>query len=264
MPHINVEESVYILLGLYNMFLQLMVQIAESWVDGLGQGFRERQVLLPEYFRSIYLVKIQIPSNRDPSMLSIADFIWIKILRLVLLKIWKLNYWKRFKSGKNAGERIILCADINEPISRSSFVQDLEHIGLVSSMRKHDHTTPPTHNRGTDTIDCIYLSPEIRVTAAGFSDFGDGPGDHRTVFIDVPRIDIEGAVLSSIQRLPRRRLISTNATVSNTFNILFQKQNLNFRKHLLNFTSNYPEDLPQPSPTFPPKPLGYFFVRTVS
>ena len=122
------------------------------------------------------------------------------------------------------GEKIIVCGDFNENVDRSMFVQDLQRLNITSVMKTHTDSTPPTYNRGTDTIDGIFASPGLKVLACGFSDFGDGPGDHRTVFVDIQRYDIEGFNISSIQRLPRRRLISTNKKVSDKFNTEFKQQ----------------------------------------
>ena len=101
-------------------------------------------------------------------------------------------------------------------------------------MKKHTLITPPTYNRGTDTIDGIFISNGLRVHSCGFSDFGDGPGDHRSVFVDIFKSDMEGCNVSSIQRISRRRLISTNLEVSNKFNTAFRMK-LN-RNHVVERT----------------------------
>ena len=64
----------------------------------------------------------------------------------------------------------------------------------------------------------------MRVFASGLSEFGNGPGDHRMVFVDIPKVDIDGFDMSPIQQMPRRRLISTNIKVSGRFNELFLAQ----------------------------------------
>ena len=125
---------------------------------------------------------------------------------------------------QDTGERIIICADINEDIGTSKFVADLELMGIFSVMEKHNHKPPATQNRGSVSIDGIFISKTLRTFACGYSDFGDGPGDHRTVFVDIPKIDLEGSEISTIQQMPRRRLISTNVKVSGKFNELFSAQ----------------------------------------
>ena len=122
------------------------------------------------------------------------------------------------------GERLIICGDFNEDLNNSAFVEDLGHLGISSVMSKHRGATPATQNRGSTTIDGIFVSKNLRVSASGFSDFGDGPGDHRTVFVDIPKVDLEGNDLSPFQQMPRRRLISTDGKVSGRFNELFLAQ----------------------------------------
>ena len=130
----------------------------------------------------------------------------------------EIDVWMR------SGEKIVICGDFNEHINRSTFIQDLRRFGITSVMLKHPEPTPPTQNRGTDTIDGILVSPGLRIVACGFSDFGDGPGDHRSLFVDIQKEDIEGCNISTIQRISKRRLISTNKTVSDKFNLEFKKQ----------------------------------------
>ena len=125
------------------------------------------------------------------------------------------------KEWHEKGERLIICGDFNDNVLDSAFISDLEELGIESVMKKHNCPTPATQNRGSTTIDGIFVSKALRIFASGFSDFGDGPGDHRTVFVDIPKLDIEGHDLSPIQQLPRRRLISTKAKVAGKFNELF-------------------------------------------
>ena len=69
-----------------------------------------------------------------------------------------------------------------------------------------DLIPPPTFERGTDAIDGIFVSPTVKVKKAGFLGFGDIPGDHRGIWIDVPQKSILGYKMSDIPRASARRL----------------------------------------------------------
>ena len=136
----------------------------------------------------------------------------------------KSEFLAEVKIWIDKGERVIICGDFNEDLKTSMFVSDLEEFGITSVMQKHNEDSPATQNRGSCTIDGIFVSKNVRVVASGFSDFGDGPGDHRTVFVDIPKVDLEGNDISPIQQMPRRRLISTDVKVSGRFNKVFLDQ----------------------------------------
>ena len=136
----------------------------------------------------------------------------------------KSEFLSAVQKWQNEGERIIICADINDDIQHSTFVSDLELLGIFSVMKKHNLQLPATQNRGKVAIDGIFVSKTLRTFASGYSDFGDGPGDHRTVFVDIPKVDLEGVDISPIQQLPKQRLISTNGKVAGRFNELFLAQ----------------------------------------
>ena len=83
---------------------------------------------------------------------------------------------------------------------------------------------PPTQHKGSRAIDDIYISRQIQVQRTGHYAFGDGPGDHRGLFLDVNESLLFGASLQVIHRLPARLLNSPNVKVVTKFNKLFEYQ----------------------------------------
>ena len=123
------------------------------------------------------------------------------------------------------GDRIILMMDLNDSIESSTFVHDLRNLDIISAThRSHNGPYPPTFNRGRYQIDDIFVSMSISVSQCGMLPFGDGPGDHRGVFIDVPIIEVEGSNRDRIVRIPKRKLISSNPKVVKKFVNLFLQQ----------------------------------------
>ena len=83
---------------------------------------------------------------------------------------------------------------------------------------------PPTYQRGSIPIDDIFVSPSIASIRAGMLEFGNGPGDHRAIFLDVKQDILIGADPYKIHRQPARRLISTNPVVVDRFNRDYEYQ----------------------------------------
>ena len=88
-------------------------------------------------------------------------------------------------------EQIIVCVDLNEDTNRENgpLQQTLLHHNELTDVLKHHHhniPSPATHNRGSKTIDAIYVSQHLlAVDNAGWLRFGDGVGDHRIAYIDI-------------------------------------------------------------------------------
>ena len=125
-----------------------------------------------------------------------------------------------------SGERIVLLIDANEKISTGTLHQRLERLGLVS-VYKHRfglEQMPATYHRGSEPIDNIFVTQNFRTLRAGMFAFGDGPGDHRGLYVDIDIESFMGAEEYIVQRLQARRLISTNPLVTEKFNRLFNEQ----------------------------------------
>ena len=119
-------------------------------------------------------------------------------------------------------ESIILCIDLNEDTNRTNGPLQqtiLRNNNLVDVMKhRHDTPTPPTHNRGSKTIDAIYMSPEMAaVENACWLRFGEGIGDHQIAYVDIPIHDIIGKERHEIARRSGQRLHTTNESSTKTY-----------------------------------------------
>lgn len=124
-----------------------------------------------------------------------------------------------------AGDKIILLVDSNEDIRDGNFDRGLRQLGLHSGIRtRHGNSPPPTHQKGSAPIDDIYVTRNIMIDKAGYMPFGDGPGDHRCLYVDVNLQNLVGGDFHKIHRQQARRLISSNTKVCDRFNALFQCQ----------------------------------------
>ena len=123
------------------------------------------------------------------------------------------------------GDKIILLIDANESVVDGSLDKMLQTIDLHSAPRtKFGQHQPPTQHNVRKSIDDIYVSQNVTHVKTGYFPFGDGPGDHRGLFIDLQIASLFGDNIHAIHRLLARRLITKNAKVVKKFNQLYEEQ----------------------------------------
>ena len=132
---------------------------------------------------------------------------WKQSLRYIKKKGLKTNpktmfredLCKALKNWREAGDRIVLMIDANENVTDHILARMLAEIGLqeVVHMRT-DGPGPKTHVNGSESINGIYVTPEIEVTGASYLPFNKDLGDHRPVMIDVTIASILGRNLPKI------------------------------------------------------------------
>ena len=126
---------------------------------------------------------------------------------------------------REKNERIILMIDMNEDIRKANLTKMLESVGLISPFRqKYGDKLPATYHLGSAPIDDMFVSQDITIEKVGYGAFGDGPGDHRPLFIDVDEKCILGEDKSTVLRLNQRRLNSKLPQVVDKFNTIFLQQ----------------------------------------
>ena len=143
------------------------------------------------------------------------------------------------------GDQIVLCIDLNEDVNRDNgpIQQTLLHRNQLTNLLKHKHDfpTPATHDRGTKTIDSIFVSSElIACKAIGWLPFGSGIGDHRVAFLDIKLERLICKDKYEIVRQTARRLQLKNQRSVNCYIELCEKDFLkdNFVDKLVNIRKN--------------------------
>jgi len=125
------------------------------------------------------------------------------------------------KKRQNEGDLIILGIDANENISSpSSTVHTaLTHLSLTQPLLDvFGPTLPNTRQPGSQPIDAIYTSPDIRVQATGLLSFDDYIGsDHRVLWMDFENTELFGNRLPSIIVPSARRLKLNDPSVVERF-----------------------------------------------
>ena len=86
----------------------------------------------------------------------------------------------------NLGHQILVMGDFN-----SDYVKLKEwmmQLGLQDIIAKRHGPGPKTHERSKDApIDCIFGSAQLSISMGGFLSFGKLMGDHRGLWVDIPR-----------------------------------------------------------------------------
>ena len=106
----------------------------------------------------------------------------------------------------SAGDNIVLGLDANEHLSGTDNVTKcFEAAGLFNAITsRHGFGTPNTYNRGSDTIDGLFVTPALLGQRCGFLPFESF--DHRGFWIDIPYAVALGHALPPLVRPPMRRL----------------------------------------------------------
>ena len=140
--------------------------------------------------------------------------------------VFRDDLCKAISQWISKGEKIILMIDANEDVRSGVLSTRLRQLGLISPLQSKfgGHSMPPTFHRGSAPIDDIFVSPSLRVEKSGMLEFGNGPGDHRAIYLDVKQTDLIGIDPYKIHRQQARRLISTNPVVVDRFNRDYEYQ----------------------------------------
>ena len=105
------------------------------------------------------------------------------------------------------GEQLVIGGDWNEDIQKPMFMEWMHTVGLKDSVTSiHQGQAPATYHRGRDPIDGIFISNTMSPSRAGYLGFGEIPGDHRGIWVDIPNSEILGYNMNDISTPQARRL----------------------------------------------------------
>ena len=89
-----------------------------------------------------------------------------------------------------SGDIVIVCGDVNEDVLSPTITNFLQELGLCHLIfQKHDPSmASATYAQNTNrvSIDGIWGPPSLQILQGGYLDFDDFPGDHRTLWFDIP------------------------------------------------------------------------------
>ena len=121
-------------------------------------------------------------------------------------KFWK-DLGEQLLQWRADGEQLIVAGDWNEHIQRPALQEWMALFNLKEAVTSiQEGQPPPTYQRGSDPIDGIFVSEELVPSKSGYLEFGEIPGDHRGIWIDIPNQSVLGYNMNDIPRHKARRL----------------------------------------------------------
>lgn len=121
-------------------------------------------------------------------------------------RFW-LDLGEQILDWHSRGEQLIIGGDWNEDVQKPVFMEWMNTVGLKDAVTSiHEGRAPATYQRGKDPIDGIFVSQDMNIARAGYLGFGDVPGDHRGIWVDIPNTEILGYNMNDIEPPKARRL----------------------------------------------------------
>jgi hypothetical protein len=97
---------------------------------------------------------------------------------------WIKDLSEEIAVWRESGDSIILMVDLNDDVNTSKTAKALQKVGLREIITKSRQSTTPTYQRGSTTIDGIFVSQEIIPTQCGYL---KSTSDHLCVWLDVEK-----------------------------------------------------------------------------
>ena len=134
-------------------------------------------------------------------------------------KSWFDDLEELIREKKNEGNEIIIAGDFNNDLndSKSKVNKYMKTMGMREILINRYGKGPPTHQRGSTTIDGIYATSGIEAIQGGYVEEFDSPGDHRFIWIDICQSEIIGQPQESKQPPVSRRATSKIPSVKAKF-----------------------------------------------
>jgi len=106
---------------------------------------------------------------------------------------------QEIKQWTNIGDNLIISGDWNRSIVNTEITNYMSEFDLKEAITHvHGQNPPATYQRGTVSIDGIFVSPVFLGVRGGYLEYGATPGDHRGIWIDVPQETVLGYKMPQI------------------------------------------------------------------
>jgi hypothetical protein len=127
---------------------------------------------------------------------------------------WITDLSKEIVTWKEAGKSIILMVDLNDNVRSSNTAKALQRLGLHDIITKTHRSNTPTYQRGSTTIDGIFVSSEIVPTQCGYL---RSTSDHLCAWMDLD-MKLLFEVNSNAETKKIRRLQCTDPRTVSKYN----------------------------------------------
>ena len=121
----------------------------------------------------------------------------------VLLKDPIEAFWhdlqQQLRIWVDAGENLIVSGDWNKNVVGEEIKGFMSCCGLKEAITyRHGSNPPSTYHRGSSSIDGIFVSRNFLGVDGGYLEYGDAPGDHRGLWIDIPQSTFLGYKMPNV------------------------------------------------------------------
>jgi Endonuclease/Exonuclease/phosphatase family. len=131
------------------------------------------------------------------------------------------------------GHEVLVAGDFNDDLNntQSHTWTFMEELGLRELLLDKYGKGPPTHIRGSTTIDGIFATQRIHMTQGLYIPFESSPSDHRWLIVDILESSITGS--ARIDRVPPllRKATSKIPSVQTSFQLLVEQKVVKHQLH---------------------------------
>ena len=95
---------------------------------------------------------------------------------------------QELQTAMNQGDQLIVMGDFNEHIGKENmqaFATALNLREAIIDRHSQFQGYAPTHQKGEDPIDGIFISSTLHISQEGYLPFGEAPGNHRALWISI-------------------------------------------------------------------------------
>ncbi len=124
------------------------------------------------------------------------------------------------KQWQNKGDLVLLMADMDEDVRTPLIKNTFRMVGLVEGLTTQHPRPPPTHNRGSNPIDGIFIPISlIDQCQTGYLEFGKAiPSNHRALWIDMAAHNVCSMEPEPIECPKARRLQCRDPRIIERYN----------------------------------------------
>ena len=155
-----------------------------------------------------------------------------------VIKVFWQDFWKEVNKWIANGEQLIIGGDWNCKVKNKKFLEDFEKRELLPvNVNRLSKDLPLTYNNGSYEIDEIFISSTLKVTNAGYLQFGSNLADHYPLWIDVTKDSLLGLKFKLKPVYAARKLKTNDPQVVYKYLSLLQEKALEYnllrRSHYL-------------------------------
>ena len=196
---------------------------------------------------TIRLVSAYRPCSQTSHTTSLHT-VYAQHLR-VLSKDPIASFWNDLRDDlakwRDEGDHVIVCGDWNQAVTGEEITGFMSSCGLKEALTHiHGSAPPATYQRGSSSIDGIFVSSDLLGVRGGYLEYGATPGDHRGIWIDVPQELFLGYNMPKVPpktiRHLQRRFPESTQKYKETLHNRFLKRNVYGMIYKLREEASYP------------------------